>query len=279
MVIDETTDEATQVNAVRALGFCARSMMFPGGRIFIRHAHRCGHVVMVYEGEWTELAGSSRRVLHRGDVLFHPAGVEHETRVAGGTSVVVVNIAQAALGAFRGLYERANLIRFDDVDGIPDRIRAEIARGDSATALVVNSLILQLLAIGSRAATKPLRRKPDWISRLVAYIHANLGERLTVLRLAAVAAVSESHLSHSFNQFFDCSLSDYIRETRLRAAARALRHSGDSVQQIAWNFGFSDQAHLSRTFKSVYGVTPTEYRSARTAWADDQQRHSSIVLQ
>jgi AraC-like DNA-binding protein/quercetin dioxygenase-like cupin family protein len=238
MVIEEETDEETRVSVVRALGFCARSSVFTNGRVFTRHAHRSGHVVMVYEGEWTELAGSSRRVLHQGDVLFHPAGVEHETRVAGGTSVVVVNIVQTALGAFRGLYERAHLIRFDDVDGIPDRIHAEIARGDSATALVVNSLVLQLLAIGSRAATKPLRRKPDWISPLLAYIHANLGERLTVQRLAAVAAVSESHLSHSFNQFFECTLSDYIREARLRAAARALRHSGDSVQQIAWTYGF-----------------------------------------
>ena len=244
-------------------------MKFPSRRTFPRHSHSNGHVVMVYDGEWTDLAGSECRVLRRGDVLFHPVGVDHETLAAAGTTVVMVDVSKTVLGAFQSLYDRPILMTFDDVDGIPDRIHSEISHADSAAPLVVNSLILQLLAIGSRTPMKPARRKPDWVSRLVAYIHANLGERLTMQRLAAIAAVSESHLSHSFNQYFDCSVSDYIRDARLRAAARELRHSGDSVQQIAWNFGFSDQAHLTRTFKSAYGVTPTEYRSARTAWADD----------
>ena len=250
-------------------GFCVRSLVIPSRRIFPRHAHRNGHLVMVYDGEWSDLAGPRRRILRRGEALFHPAGMEHETVAADGTEVIVVGISQAVLDTFPGLYDRTTLIRFSDVDEIPDRIHAELAHADSATALLIHSLILQLLAIGSRTATKPARRKPDWMSRLVAYIHANLGRRLTVQRLAAEAGVSESHLSHGFQQYFGGSVSDYIRDARLRAAARALRLSGDSVQQIAWNFGFSDQAHFSRTFKSAYGVAPTEYRSARTAWADE----------
>ena len=256
------------VKVVRAPGFRARAIVFPNERMFSRHAHRHGHVVMVHEGEWIDLAGPRHQVLRRGEVLVHPAGVDHETLAAAGTVAVIVDVSQRVLGALRGLYDRPTRIVFEDVDGIPGRIHAEIAHADSATALVVHSLVLQLLAIGSRAPATPARRKPAWVSRLVAFIQANLGERLTVQRLAAAASVSESHLSHSFNQYFDCSVSDYIRETRLRAAARALRHSGDSVQQIAWNFAFSDQAHFTRTFKSAYGVTPTEYRSARSAWAE-----------
>ena len=258
-----------EVSVVHADGLRARAIVLPSPWTFPRHAHRHGHVVMVYAGEWTELAGPRRRVLGRGEVLFHPAGVEHETLADAGTSVVIADIPHTVLAAFRGLYEKRSIhITFQDVDGIPDRIHAEISRADSATALVVHSLILQLLAIGSRAPRTPARRKPDWAARLVAYIHANLGERMTIGSLAATAALSESHLSHSFNQYFDCSVSDYIREARLRAGARALRRTVDSVQQIAWNFGFSDQAHFTRTFKSVYGVTPTEYRSAREAWTE-----------
>lgn len=224
---------------------------------------------MVWDGEWTDLAGARARVLRPGDVLFHPAGIEHETAAADGTAIVAVDVARSVLGAFHDLYERPLLMTFEEVDGIPQRIRAELSHADSATTLVVQSLILQLLAIGSRTPAKPARRKPHWMARLVTYIHANLGERLTMQRLAAVGAVSESRLSHAFQQYFDCSVSDYIREARLREAARALRHNGDSVQQIARNFGFSDQAHFSRTFKSAYGITPTEYRAARNAWADD----------
>jgi transcriptional regulator GlxA family with amidase domain len=48
----------------------------------------------------------------------------------------------------------------------------------------------------------------------------------------------------------------------VREGARALRHTNDSIQEIAWKTGFADQAHFSRTFKASYRTTPTEYRSA-----------------
>jgi AraC-like DNA-binding protein len=56
-------------------------------------------------------------------------------------------------------------------------------------------------------------------------------------------------------------VSDYIRDCRLRAAARALRHTSDPVEKIAGDFGFSDPAHFCRTFKAERGLTPTQYRA------------------
>ena len=32
------------------------------------------------------------------------------------------------------------------------------------------------------------------------------------------------------------------------------------MSEIAYQVGFADQAHFSRSFKKRYGVTPTEYR-------------------
>jgi len=250
-------------------GFRATSMEFSRNFESGRHGHRGGHLVLVHEGEWIDEAGPRRRIVQREELLFQAGPVAHETRAAAGTKVTIAHLSHAALHAFCALSgKRLHSLqaRFGDVEGIAERIRAELSRADEATTLVVHSLVLQLLVIGSRLEAAPSQRKPAWLPPLVAHIHANLGQRLNIGLLAEIAGVSESHLSHSFPRHFGCSVSEYIRDCRLRAAARALRQTDDSIQQIAWRLGFSDQAHFARTFKAFYGVAPTEYRSARTAW-------------
>ena len=257
-----STEELLSDRSVECPGFRCRSMSFPRAQAFPLHQHRASHAMFVYSGEWTDRVESTRR-LGRGDLLFQPAGIEHETFAAAGTSVIILDFTAAILAGFCGLYgfyPRTILTSFDDVEQIPERIHAEMSLLDQATPAVIHSLVLQLLAVGSRAPIENNPRVPEWMPRLVAYIQANVGERLTVARLAAQAAVSESQLSHSFVKYFNRSVSDYIRDCRLRAAERALRYTADPIQKIAWETGFSDQAHFCKAFKAARGVTPTEYR-------------------
>ena len=84
-------------------------------------------MIFVYDGEWTEDSQSGQRRLGRGDVLFQPGG---------GTSVVIMKVSPTILAGFCGLYgfyPRSILTSFDDVEGIPERIRAEMERADEAT--------------------------------------------------------------------------------------------------------------------------------------------------
>jgi AraC family transcriptional regulator len=254
---------------VHGRGLRARAMKFSRLSAFPRHGHRGGHLVLVHEGEWIDHTGPRHRTLRREELLVHPGPLTHETQAAAGTSVTIIDLSHAALRAFCAVSgKRLHPLHttFANGEGIPERIQAELSRADEATTLVVHSLVLQLLAVGSRLQAAPAQRKPAWLPPLLAHIHENFGERLTIGLLAERAGVSESHLSHSFTRHVDCSISEYIRDCRLRAAARTLRQTHDSMQQIAWRLGFSDQAHFTRTFKAAYGVTPTDYRSARTAW-------------
>lgn len=259
-------DSDDVVAAGEGMQACTMRLTVP--TTFPMHTHRDAQLALVYEGEWIDRTPTERRRLGPGDVLFHPAFIEHETHSVGReTRLVIVSIAPAILARFCSLYgnrPRSILLSFDDLDRIPDRIDQELARADEATGLVVRSLVLHLLAIGSRAAVDGSKRVPDWVARVVAYVNANLTERLTARRIAAVACLSESYLSHSFSTYFQCSLGEYVRNCRIRAGARALRHSSQSVKQIASDTGFSDQAHFCRAFKAVHRMTPTEYRKSRT---------------
>lgn len=78
---------------------------------------------------------------------------------------------------------------------------------------------------------------------------------LTVGELAVRAGMSESHLSHLFSEQIGVPVSRYRMWLRTFEAARCL-HESRSVTEAAHAAGFSDAAHLSRTFKRLFGQSP-----------------------
>ena len=56
----------------------------------------------------------------------------------------------------------------------------------------------------------------------------------------------------------------YIIDMRIRKAEKLLSEGTISVGEIAEICGFRDIHHLSRTFKTVNGISPLEYRHKNT---------------
>jgi len=56
------------------------------------------------------------------------------------------------------------------------------------------------------------------------------------------------------------SLGDWISQTRLAYAAQLLRHTPNTVAQVAGACGFADLCHFRRLFKRRHGLTPTQWR-------------------
>lgn len=57
------------------------------------------------------------------------------------------------------------------------------------------------------------------------------------------------------------SVGEYIRLTRHKNACRLLKNSAVPVSSIALNVGYMDTNYFCRVFKSIEGITPTEYRA------------------
>ena len=99
------------------------------------------------------------------------------------------------------------------------------------------------------------------INKVVAYINDHLDEALDLKTLAAVAALSEFHFHRVFKALKGESIGAHISRLRIEAAARLLRYSALSIEDIAFNIGYEAPAALSKAFKNQYGITPTKYRT------------------
>lgn len=96
------------------------------------------------------------------------------------------------------------------------------------------------------------------ITDVLAYISAHLTEKLTLQDIASAVYISKTKLCTDFQKYMSVSVHQYIITERLALSVKLLRN-GMSIEKIAQASGFRDAAHYIRTFKQVYGTTPSQF--------------------
>lgn len=87
------------------------------------------------------------------------------------------------------------------------------------------------------------------------------GEREEMEPLARRHGVSRRQLERDFHHWLGVSPRTYSRLVRFQRAARALS-DGVPVAHVAADQGYADQAHMTRAFREMAGVTPGQVRAA-----------------
>ena len=136
------------------------------------------------------------------------------------------------------------------------------AQSFDAESLLVTTLHALVARHGDALPPTP-RDTP--IARIVqtarAYLHAHYASPIKLASLAAVCSTSPFHLVRCFTEVLGMPPHAYLTQIRANRA-RALLVQGEAVSGVAYQCGFCDQSHLTRTFKRLFGVTPGSYVAA-----------------
>jgi AraC-like DNA-binding protein len=122
------------------------------------------------------------------------------------------------------------------------------------------------------AGERAPRRIHPRVRRVLRWLRENIGaaeEDLSLDRLADLAGLSPSRFMHVFTESLGVPLRPYLLWLRLQHAAGRLLE-GASATDAAHAAGFSDAAHLSRTFRRTLGTTPREIAAGRAEGEIDQ---------
>ncbi|GHE58926.1 hypothetical protein GCM10018785_30210 [Streptomyces longispororuber] len=100
--------------------------------------------------------------------------------------------------------------------------------------------------------------------RLLAHINDHLGER--DLAPAGVAAAHHISIRYLHKLFADhgSTMARWIQHRRLEEARRELarpRGGASGVAAVASRWGFAGAAHFSRSFRTAYGMSPSDWRA------------------
>lgn len=116
----------------------------------------------------------------------------------------------------------------------------------------------------SKIEDVPDLKNPDeqLMERINRALNANIrNQDLNVESLAQEVGISRVHLYRKLTELTNQSPSEFIRNSRLAMAAEMLKDKRMDISTVASETGFSSISVFSRNFKTLYGVTPSEYQN------------------
>ena len=102
-----------------------------------------------------------------------------------------------------------------------------------------------------------------YVSNALRYIQYNYAGNVGVADIARYVGISRSQLYRAFLQDLGVSPHHYLQTYRINEACSLLRDPAYSVAEVAGSVGFNDPLYFSRVFKSIKGVTPSDYQKKR----------------
>ena len=98
------------------------------------------------------------------------------------------------------------------------------------------------------------------ISDVQDYIEQFLDQDLSIDKLAEVAYLAPRTFMRMFKKHTGDTPNAYIQKVRVERAKKLLETGGLTIEQIAFEVGYSDFASFRKIFKKTVGQTPSEYR-------------------
>ncbi len=103
---------------------------------------------------------------------------------------------------------------------------------------------------------------PESVAAIRRHIDAHFCELDSVAEVAEQLYYTREHVARLFRQYFNTTVSDYIR-TRRVAYARTLIDEGVPLSEACFRAGFGNMSTFIRAFRAVTGMTPSAFQRTK----------------
>lgn len=167
------------------------------------------------------------------------------------TTVVLINDADKPF-----LYKLLNEGIKAQVNNLPNK--------NEIMAAYFHALIVYLgeteLKSGVESAELNVRSYSADILKIVKYLNNNFANKLSLQDIADSFFISRTKLCTEFKKTMNCSVNEYITTLRITEAKKMLDDTNKSMDQIAYECGFSSASYFGLIFKKETGKAPSYFR-------------------
>jgi AraC-like DNA-binding protein len=74
--------------------------------------------------------------------------------------------------------------------------------------------------------------------------------------------LSQPQVYRKIKALTQLNITEFIRNIRLKKAAKLLQSDKLKVNEVAYQVGFNDPNYFTKSFTKLYGMTPSDYNSS-----------------
>lgn len=132
---------------------------------------------------------------------------------------------------------------------------------------VIKQILNTIITIAARniSLISPMAIAPSNTEQsldLLHYVHQNIykPEALKATKMALEFNVSPTYISEYFKTKTGQSIQQYTMAYKIKLIETRLKFTNMQINEIVYEFGFSDASHLNRLFKKYTGLNPSDYK-------------------
>jgi AraC-like DNA-binding protein len=255
---------------------------------FLWHYHPEFELTLITESEGKRMVGDSICDYRPGDLVLLGPNLPHtywswpaKTRLSKPQRAIVIQFKETFLGDhFFGLPEMKSVshmfqrsatgLAFGSTEtgkNVANYLR-EIPSLPPARRLILLLSVLVELAAESKAkpisttTLLPLCRVEDQrrVDQICSHLNQTFDQETDFTELARMVHMSQAGLCRFFRRATGRTMTAYINQLRIGAAAQLLANSDMSVLEIGFRVGYGNYSNFNRQFRRIRGVTPKPLR-------------------
>lgn len=251
------------------------------------HSHTYYEIVYINKGSGIHLLNKSKVSYGKGDLFLICPDDEHSFEIKTSTHFTFIKFTDSYFSGYKMSFQEDMIVSSPEeimrnkllkevrlkMDApyagiLKDVVKNIVAygTGDLASSAIVYYLILAIFGIVKETAARLDIRidkgQPDK-EELISYIHQHIYDP-SLIRIKSIAThfnIAPTYFSDYFRRKFEINYRDYVNEYRIKLIENRIMVSMLTMKQIAAEFGFNDESHLSHFFKTMKGMSPMQFKN------------------
>ncbi|RDY59385.1 helix-turn-helix domain-containing protein [Flagellimonas nanhaiensis] len=227
------------------------------------HYHENPYFMYVLQGNMMDCNKKVKTLCPSGSLMFNNwqephYGSKHSTH-AGGFHLEFEKSWLEQNEISLNLLEGSQLIQHPQVHFLFAKLYREFLLEDEFSKVSVEVLLVQICETLSQLRSTQTQKYPKWVDELKELLHYDSSD-LSLAYLSEQLKVHPVHISRAASKYLSMGLGEYIRQNKLKNTLPLLLDPSNSLTEIAYQAGFSDQSHFNRVFRSHFNMNPSSYR-------------------
>lgn len=271
---------------------------------FAGESHDFWEFICVDKGEIGVTAGTTFKILKKGEIMFHLPNEFHNVRAVGGIApnLIVVSfrcddtamrffnkkileideIEHSLLADIIAEARRLFDCRLDDpyLQNMPLKNPAPLG-SQQLIRLYLETMLIHLMRRYQNPArfqkhsseqetfkSTRIRGDAEAFQRINNYLETNIRQKLSIERICLDNLIARSQLQKLFKEQCGMGIIEYFSLMKINASKELIRSRNMNFTQISEYLGYTSIHYFSRQFKKITGMTPSEYASSIKAAAE-----------